>query len=241
MTRVMPRRSAASGLVAVVLAALAACSSSSQSGNLCDSLASVAGCGSSARDGCNSAIAAQKQQTPNCANMIDALAQCLAGLSLSCTGNGIAANGSGMDPDKEGGGGDNFSSVGGRDIIVNGGCDLEKRGYDACTTCASAVGATDVGVKGIGEPCTGSDCASGLTCTQGECTRACTSDSDCKARSKNCQLSAQFANVCTTIGGAMRCTGSCAFGDTSTCQFTYGSTYHCTSDTAATTQSCVPM
>jgi hypothetical protein len=162
--------------IAWVALGFAACSSSSGgAGDLCGKLGSISSCGSSATDTCNKAIAAQKQQTPNCSAIIDAFAQCLAGLSLDCSSGGIA------------------------------------------------------------------DCASGLTCTQGECTRPCMADSDCKARAGGCQLSTQQGNVCTKIGGAFRCTMSCSFGDTSTCQFLFGSTYTCTTDTSLSTQSCVPM
>ena len=229
-------------LLAASAVALAVACSSSTSTDLCSKLASGEGCSADATSQCTSAIAAQKQQTPDCGALLDALTGCLAGLSLSCTGDGIAANGpqsSGGDP--SGGGPDNFSTVGGKGVVVNNGCDDEKRGYDACTTCADAPGATQPGVRGIGEGCTGSECATGLECTAGQCTRSCTSDSDCKARSKDCQLLVQFPNTCATFGGAKRCTLSCAFGDTTSCQFFLGSNYACTSDTSAATQACVTM
>jgi hypothetical protein len=232
---VCAKRIAAAALVAVLVnAGGATCSSGSQ--DLCGELAQAQDCTEDAPQSCRNAIAAQNQKTPDCSSMLDALTTCLAGLTLSCTPDGIAVNAptANDDGDKSGGGPDNFSSVGDDDVVVNGGCGIEKRGYDACTTCTDAPGAKQTGVLGIGDACSSGGCADGLECMDGQCTRSCSSDDDCHARAKGCRLRAQFGNVCVPVHGTNRCTVSCAFGDDASCQFMYGSNYKCDN------QACVP-
>jgi hypothetical protein len=189
-----------------MLAVFLACSSD-ESGDLCGSLADAGGCGSDVESRCSSAISAVKSDAPSCSALVDALTSCMAGLTLSCSGSDIVANGSG-----DIGGGQNFARFGDTSFIVNDArCDVERRGLEACRTCPDAVGATKPGVLGIGDRCDSGSCASGLTCEGAICTRACTSDDDCKARADECKLQFQYANVCKDG----KCTRSC--GDDYSC------------------------
>lgn len=134
---------------------------------------------------------------------------------------------------------DNFVDVGDITLVVNdGGCSVRKNGYEACTTCTTcttAAGANEPNTHGIGERCeTSRNCATGLTCGSGICTRSCSSDSDCYARAEDCRIKFQFANVCATIGGSRQCTTSCGFGDDNKCTFDYGRSATCTN------QQCIP-
>lgn len=188
--------------------------------DVCSALGSASGCNSDAPRECRDAIAMAKQADPTCAALVDALAECIAGLDLSCTGPGsIAANGDGMFD-----GGQNFTMIGDATVVVNDtGCDEHRRGLEACRTCPDAVGATTVDVLGVGDRCDGGTaCADGLTCTGGICTRPCADDDACKARADGCNLQSQYPNVCGADGMCTRSCGSdysCAawIGDGSTC------------------------
>jgi hypothetical protein len=222
-----------------MLGACIACSAcSSAKTDLCAALGSGGGCNSSSGDTCRKALASAKTMTPACGPLLDALSACIAEDRLDCvSGNQIAANGAGTSTASLGPGGpDNFSDVAGVTVVVNDDrCDRYKRGYDACTTCPDAPGASDPNTLGIADRCASSaECASGLACVANQCTRSCQSDNDCKARAKGCVHLAQFPNVCVSFQGQMRCTISCSSGDDTSCKYYFGDRYTCSS------QACVP-
>lgn len=209
---------AASGLTG----AAAACSD--RPGDLCSVLAEAPNCNGETQSKCEAAIASAQDEAPACAPLVDALAECIAGLRLECTGpDSISANGDG-----EIGGGQNFTDVGGYSVVVNDSeCDAHRRGLEACRTCPDAVGATMVDVLGVGDRCDTGTCAAGLSC-QGICTRSCSEDSECAARADGCQLQVQYPNVCNDDG---MCTRSC--GGDYECQAWVGPASTC-SDGACT-------
>jgi hypothetical protein len=200
-------------------AALLSCGTTDARG-LCAQLTARNDCSPDAPQQCESALATEKSSHPTCAPFVDALASCIAKLSVSCTGaTSIAARGDGNFDGPR-----NFTSVGGYDVVVNdSGCDKYRRGLEACRGCPTAAGANEVEKLGIGEKCTNaSQCATGLAC-QKICTKACTDNDDCLARSDECKLKYQFPNVCV----AGKCTRSCS-GDTS-CQSWVDSASTCVS------------
>lgn len=204
----------------------------STAAELCADLPRYEGCDRDFADSCSTALEAALADSPECEPMFDALAQCIGRLELSCVPTDqLAAVGDG-----EFDGPDNFTSFGARfDWIVNDtSCDLYKRGVDACLTCPDAAGATDPEHKGIGEPCgAATECASGLDCEDGQCTRGCESSDDCDARSKECRMKYQFGNTCAEIDGEDRCTRSCTNGSFD-CEFLFGEGYSCVDE------ACVP-
>lgn len=211
-----PRAVTAKCSVALMLVLGSGCGAS---GDLCAALGRTAGCDGTVQSKCESAIASEKSRDSTCAPMITALTACMAPLKLSCSGSsGAAANGDGLFDGPQ-----NFTDVGGFSLVVNDSkCDRYRRGLEACRSCPQAVGAKDVESLGIGDKCTGAGCASGLSCQSGICTRSCTSNDDCLARSDGCRLKVQFPNVCNQGRCTISCSGdlSCEFGvrKGSTCQ-----------------------
>ncbi len=204
------------GLCAVLLIA-AACGGPS---DVCAKLGLASSCGNTAQTQCLDAIKKARAEDAKCEPHITALTECLASLTLSCTGSSsIAANGDGKF-----GAGQNFTDIGGYSVVVNDStCDVHRRGLEACRTCPTAVGANAVGVLGVADKC-GADtaaCAAGLTCEGGVCTKSCTVDADCDARADGCRLQYQYANVCASG----RCTRSC--GDVYACQAWVGKASKC--------------
>jgi hypothetical protein len=195
--------------------ALAACHVSDR--DFCSQLADAPGCGGDTKGLCRDAIASEQSQP--CADQVTALADCMASLELSCTSSSsISARGDGVI-----GGGQNFTQVGGFDVVVNDSeCDVHRRGLEACRTCPDAAGAMEVDVRGIGDACEDADCAQGLVCHgAGVCTRSCESDDECKARADGCQLQVQYPNVCAEN----QCRRSC--GDDFSCQAWVGDGSRC--------------
>ncbi len=175
------------------------------------------------REKCEAAIKAAKAEKVECAPMVDALVTCLAPLKrLACTSaDSISVNG-----DEQFEGPRNFIDVGGYSVVVNDtNCSRYRRGLAACRECPQAAGAKDPEALGVGDRCpgTGGSCATGLSCQSGICTRACTTDDDCLARSDDCRLRVQFPNVCS--GG--KCTLGCS-GDT-TCKVSVSEASTCVS------------
>jgi hypothetical protein len=175
---------------------------------------------------CTKAIEDGKKESDTCAPFIDRLVACGTPLMLSCTGStSISIVGDGMFY-----GGQNSIVIAGYDVIVgydvlvsDGTCDVYRRGLAACRTCPTAPGAKTVEALGVGDKCSDTSspkCAAGLTC-KGICTKACSADDDCQARSDGCTLQIQHPNVCA----AGQCTRSCSgdtgcrlwVGDSSTC------------------------
>ena len=214
------RRCGVIAATAALVTALAMNGCGPAADDLCGRLAATKGCDPSAQQKCTDALASAKSAEPSCAALIDALAKCIAPLKLSCNGaTSLSANGTG-----DIGGGQNFTSVGGYDLVVNDAkCDVERRGLEACRTCADAAGATKPGVLGVSDRCGAAPCAPGLACQGGICTKACATDDDCKARADGCKLQFQYPNVCKDG----TCTRSC--GSDTSCSVWVSSTSKCVS------------
>jgi len=207
------------GLVlGISTASLGACANGPN--DFCSELAGAEGCSGETKSQCEAAISSAKAESAVCAPFVDALAECIAGLDLRCTGSSsISANGDGII-----GGGQNFTDIGGNSVVVNdSACDEHRRGLEASRSCADAAGATVVGVLGVGDHCgPGDECAAGLSCTGAICTRSCSSDDECRARADGCALQFQYPNVCSDAG---MCTRSC--GDSYSCEVWIGPGSQC--------------
>lgn len=213
----------------LVLLAVAACSGGTPTtaAQLCTSLSSVVGCDTSEVTACEQGLDAELAAHPDCGAQLDALAACIAPLTLAC-GGGVSANGEG-DFD----GPDNYTDMGGYSLIINdAACDRIKRGYDACRTCPEAVGALEIERLGMGDRCEATDeCADGLECVTGLCTGACTTDDDCWARAKDCRLKIQHANVCADLGDGPVCARTCTLGGVvDECTYWLDDRWECSAD-----------
>jgi hypothetical protein len=201
------------------------CSSDGGNGpaDLCGRLGSVPSCGAEGQTRCTQAIDKEKTDHPDCAGLLDALTSCIARLTLECGSTSLMAKGTtpgyavwSYVDDR------NFFDIGGQGVTLDDDrCSQVKRGFLACRSCPQAPGSDAPYVRGVAEVCDASgQCAAGLDCTSGMCTRACATDAECKLRGDGCGSGGKCA------GG--RCTLTCSTYDSLSCT-NFGGTYKCVS------------
>jgi hypothetical protein len=192
-------------LASVIVLVVCACGGDDDdggSGGFCDHLDGSPRCGGE-QSACEGYLAAEQNQYPVCVEQQSAMLDCLDGLSLTCEPGSdfnVYAQGDGSPE------GDEIAFLGNYRLVVrDAACRELGQAYESCKSCGMNVGfGMDKG--GIGDPCaTASECADGLRCEGGGCTRDCSSDAEClpKHGKGECTTSTGRiliceANVCTT-------------------------------------------
>jgi hypothetical protein len=173
----------------------------------CGALDAAPGCGGELEI-CRERSMAETIEHPRCNDQQAALEACLADLELACEGGAdfdVFANGDGVEDPA-------FAAyIGSYKLHVRDAACLERaKAWENCQLCSAAVGfGSDLG--GVGDPCSSTnECADGLECMGGGCTRACESDLDClpKHGVLECVTANDRVGVCDAGMCATYCRGN---------------------------------
>lgn len=168
---------------AVVSVAAAACGTGAGGGGasgFCSQLGSSPGCRGEG-EVCVEREAVARTSMPTCRAALDALLACLATTELSCV------SGSDFDVYASAGGSPEQRPVGlfgPYQLRVRGPrCATEVETWRGCQSCGASIGYGGT-LGGVGDPCSSAgQCAAGLECEMGACTRACTAGGgECRPR-----------------------------------------------------------
>lgn len=174
----------------------------------CSRLASGPGC-SGEMPGCLDHNGVERVNNPRCTAVFDRLLSCLTPLQFACQTRPdfiVTINGDGTA---------NSDLLAYNAIyllrIQDRACAAIGREYLTCRDC-NQVNGYGTSARGVGDHCTGSECAAGLTCTNGMCTRSCATDRDCGGNHtapSQCRNEYMLDNRC--VNG--QCTSACDVGN----------------------------